>query len=282
MRILVLGGSGQLGRALLPALADHEVLAPPRGRLDLLDAAGVAQALDAFRPHRVVNAAAWTDVDGAEDHPEAAAQANEIGPALLARATAERGIPLLHVSTDYVFDGAAERPYTEEAEPAPLQVYGRTKLAGERRVQEANPAHYIVRTAWLFTPGGRNFASTIPERASHGPLRVVDDQRGSPTFAPHLAAALAKLLLTEAYGVHHLAGTGPGMSWYELARALLAQLGQRARVEPISGREAARPARRPAYSVLGTTRTHGIALPPAEEGIRAFAELLSGRRARPG
>ncbi len=275
MRILVLGGSGQLGGALLPALAEHEVLAPPRSRLDLCDEGALARVLDDFRPHRVVNLAAFTDVDGAEAHPEQAARINERGPAVLARATGERSIPLLHVSTDYVFDGSARAPYTEEAETAPLQVYGRTKLAGELRVREANPAHYVVRTAWLFTPGGRNFASTLPERAARGPLRVVGDQRGSPTYAPHLAAALARLLRTEDYGVHHLAGAGPGMSWYELTLALLAHLGLRARVQPISSREAARPARRPAYSVLATTRAGGIALPAAEEGIRAFAEALA-------
>jgi len=277
VRILVTGAAGQLGRALRPALRDHEALFLDHAALDIADAEAVRAAMGAMRPEVVVNAAAYNEVDRAESEPEAAMRGNATGPATLAAAAAAVGAAIVHVSSDYVFDGEAAEPYREDADPRPLSVYGRSKLAGERAVAAANPRHYIARTAWLYHASGRNFPNTMRRLAAAGPVRVVTDQTGSPTFAPHLAAAIARLILTPAYGIHHLAGDG-GTSWFELARALFARLGIRQTLEPVTTAELPRPARRPRYSVLATRGP--IRLPPWPRGLEEYARaVLSGAAA---
>lgn len=265
------GAGGQLGRALAPALQGHAVTALARAALDVSDLAGVRAALDAGRPQRIVNASGWTDVDGAEADPEGAFRANAVGPRNLAIAAAERDIPLLHVSSDYVFDGKGSRPLREDDPTGPLSAYGRSKLAGEEAVREHQPRHFIVRTAWLFAATGKSFPNTLVSIADRPELRVVDDQHGSPTFAPHLAQAIARLLETERFGTWHLAGRG-GTTWFGLARALLSAAGLPTPVVPVGSAEVPRAAVRPAYAVLTTMQDPPILLPPWEEGVTAWAE----------
>lgn len=274
MKVLLLGGSGQLGRALRPVLGDALVAAPSSAELDVADLAGVRGAVLATRPDLVVNCSAWNDVDGAERDPEGAFRTNALGPRNLALATADAGAALLHVSTDYVFPGDGHRPYCEFDRTGPLGVYGQSKLAGEDAVRTFNPRHYVVRTAWLYSTTGRNFALTMRSLAHRDEVRVVDDQVGSPTYAPHLARAVAELATTGAWGTYHLAGRGRA-SWCELTRALYRALEIGTPVVPVTTAEFPRPAPRPAFSVLCTVQTPTILLPPWEEGVRGFAADLA-------
>jgi dTDP-4-dehydrorhamnose reductase len=273
VRFLITGANGQLGRSLQAVLAGREVVATDQDELDVTRPDDVEAALTAHRPDVVLNASGYTAVDRAESEPEAAFLLNETAPRNLARATARAGATLVHISTDYVFDGEARTPYDERATPHPLSVYGASKLAGERAVGEENPRHYVVRTAWLYHPQGSNFPLTILERARRGPLRVVDDQRGSPTYAPHLAAVLIRLIDTGAFGIWHLAGSGDA-SWYELTVELLRRMGKDVPVTPVATSEFPRPAPRPAYSVLASIREPRLVLPPWQDGLAAFVSAL--------
>ena len=274
MRILLTGAGGQLGHAVESVFTRHEVVARAHAALDVADAAAVEAALGEARPDLLLNAAAYTAVDRAEDEPEAADRATRLGPRVLAVATVRRGIPLVHVSTDYVFDGEKGAPYVESDATHPLGVYGSSKLAGEDEVRRANPRHFVVRTAWLYGPVGRNFATSIRAAALREPrLRVVDDQWGSPTYAPHLAAALERLLSTDAYGTYHLANAGV-TSRFEFARALLAALGSATPIEPVSTSAWPTRARRPRNTALASERATGITLPDWREGVREFAAAV--------
>jgi dTDP-4-dehydrorhamnose reductase len=252
----------------------HRVIAPPEAELDICDPARVEAALDRALPDLVLNAAAYTDVDGAETDAEAAFAGNARGPQILAAATARRGISLLHISTDYVFDGEAGRPYDETDPTGPRTVYGRSKLEGEEAVRRANPRHFVVRTSWLYAAEGRNFPLTMLEHAERPEVRVVDDQFGSPTFAPHLAEGLLALVETEAWGTYHLAGRGVA-SWHQLASELYRLLGIETPVRPVKTSEFPRPAKRPRFSALTTVQEPRILLPPWEEGLRAFVATKS-------
>jgi dTDP-4-dehydrorhamnose reductase len=275
--VLVAGALGQLGRALADALSDHELVLRDLPELDLAEPAPVAACLDDARPALVINAAAYTDVDGAESDAAAAERGNVAIPRVLAEATAKREIPLVHVSTDYVFDGEADRPYLETDAPAPFNAYGRTKLAGEEAVRAANPRHFVVRTAWLYSTGGKNFALTMLRAAQGGKVRVVDDQTGCPTYAPHLARGIARLLGRDDWGTFHMAGAGQ-TTWYGLTRALYAALDVDCRVEPCTTEAFPRPAPRPRYSALATVH-EDLRLPPWEEGVAEFAADYRKERA---
>jgi dTDP-4-dehydrorhamnose reductase len=270
VRVLLTGAGGQLGRSLVAHGGSHEIIPLDHARLDVGDLEAVREAISAYDPEIVVNAAAYNAVDRAETDAEAAYRANALGPRHLATAAAKRGIPVLHVSTDYVFDGTSTRPYHEDDAPRPLSVYGSSKLAGEEAVRLANPRHYVVRTAWLYDSLGRNFPRTMLELGAKGSVRVVDDQHGSPTYAPHLALAVLGLIETGAFGTYHLAGSG-GTTWFELARTLFREARLDVLVEPASTKDFPRPARRPTYSVLTTIRKPRILLPPWEDGVAAFA-----------
>jgi len=270
VRILLTGARGQLGRALLAHHGRHEVVALDHAGLDITDSGAVTRALEAHSPDLLINAAAYNAVDRAETDAETAYRVNALGPRNLAVAAAARGIPLLHVSTDYVFDGTKARPYDEDDVPNPLSAYGASKLAGEEAVREVAERHYVVRTAWLYHAEGRNFPRRMLELAREGPVRVVNDQQGSPTYAPHLAVGLVRLVETGGFGTYHMAGSG-GTSWFELTRTLFREARIDAAVEPVATRGFPRPARRPAYSVLTTIRVPRIALPPWEEGVAEFA-----------
>ncbi len=273
MKILITGGGGQLGCALQTTLTSHDLIALTHTQLDVAKLNEVCEAVAAHRPDIVINAAAYTKVDNAETDRESAYQINALGPRNLALATADRNIPLIHVSTDYVFDGLSKKPYHEYDQPNPLSVYGKSKLAGEQVVASLNPRHYIVRTAWLYHTEGANFPKTILAQSHRDEVRVVSDQYGSPTYAPHLAEAISKLIETGAYGVYHVAGNG-GASWFELTDKLYRLLKIKTRVSPVATSEFPRPAPRPAYSVLTTLQEPQILLPFWETGLEEFANAL--------
>jgi dTDP-4-dehydrorhamnose reductase len=273
MKVLITGAGGQLGRALQAALANDDLTALTHAQLDIARLRDVSEAIAVNLPDIVINTAAYTNVDGAETEREEAYRCNALGPRNLALATSARHIPLLHVSTDYVFDGSSEKPYHEFDRTNPLSVYGKSKLAGEQAVVDCNPRHYIVRTAWLYSTEGKNFPRTILSLSSRDEVRVVSDQYGSPTYAPHLAEAIAELIDTGAYGVYHIAGNG-GASWYELTLKLYQLCGIGTRVRPVATSEFPRPAVRPRYSVLTSIQDPQILLPPWEEGLAEFSRKV--------
>ncbi|MDX2088889.1 MAG: dTDP-4-dehydrorhamnose reductase [Kofleriaceae bacterium] len=279
MRVLVTGGHGQLGRALVRRAPVGDVLhAVGREVLDVTRPPTIARCLDELAPDVVINAAAFTNVDLAEtDHARAHA-VNAAGAHEVARACAERGIRLIHVSTDYVFDGFATRPYREEDPVAPLNVYGASKAAGERAVRELGGI--IVRTAWLFGEGGPSFVHAIARRAAEQPvLRVVDDQWGSPTWADDLADALLGVARAPSPPrVLHVCGDEPA-SRYAFAQVIVEEarrLGPIActHVEPVQTGDFGAAARRPRYSVLDTSRARAAGLPIGawREGVRHVLE----------
>lgn len=275
-RILITGAQGQLGQVLQRQYAGHEVTAWDHQDLDITQFAHVKKALDQLRPHVVINAAAFTQVDDAETNQDAAYRGNALGPRNLAVVTYDMGMALVHFSTDYVFDGRQTRPFHEFDRTHPLSVYGLSKLAGEEAVRVANPRHFIVRTAWLYHTSGKNFPNTICRMAGQDMVKVVNDQYGSPTFAPHLAQAVFRLVETDAFGTYHLAGSGGGTSWYEFTHALYQALGIHTSVVPISTAQYPLPARRPAYAVLTSVQDPLIQLPSWEEGVREFAAKWKG------
>ena len=249
---------------------NHEVVALGRSDLDITDRQAVMHMLFQERPAAVINCAAYTDVDGAEDDLGGAMDANAEGAANVATAAAEIGARVLYPSTDYVFDGSKVEPYVESDEPRPQSVYAQSKLAGEHETSEANPRHYIVRSAWLFGTSGRNFVETMLSLArDHGEVLVVRDQVGCPTYTAHLADALVRLLDTEAYGIHHLASQGE-CSWYEFAQEIFSQSDTQCRVMSCTADEFGRPAPRPAYSVLGTEREDALYLPHWKEALASY------------
>lgn len=284
MRLLIAGAQGQLARAMIelaPSAADVTAFAVGRPALDLTAPASVLNALADFKPDVIVNAAAYTAVDKAESEPDAAMALNADGPRRLAEAAERMGAALIHVSTDYVFDGSKSAPYVEDDPTAPLGSYGRSKLAGEAAVRAAARRHVILRTAWVHSPFGANFVKTMLRLAGERPeIRVVDDQIGSPTYAPHLAQAILAIARTLSndpddarWGTYHAAGTG-AVTWCGFAREVMrvsASLGgPSANVVPITTADYPTPAKRPANSRLDCTRladTFGVALPPWQEGV---------------
>jgi dTDP-4-dehydrorhamnose reductase len=239
-------------------------------QLDVTDAAATADALAGTGAAFVINCAAWTNVDGAEEHEAAALAVNATGAGNLARAAAASGARLVHVSTDYVFDGAATRPYVESDATAPATAYGRTKLAGERQVLDASPRHAVARTAWIFGEGRSNFVVSVLERAAAGlPIQAFTDQFGCPTYSVHLAEKLLDLAAQRRGGVFHEAASGH-CSRLEFAQEILAQAGVAAEVVPTT--RATLPAPRPAWSVLASERD-AEPLPPWQDGLAAFVAL---------
>ena len=278
MNVFVAGSEGQLGRALAARLGERIAWAGGRAALDVRDVAAVRARVLEARPDVVVNATAYNNVDGAESDPEQAFAVNEGGARNLARAAAEAGAVMVHVSTNYVFDGAAIRPYAEDDPVNPLSAYGRSKRAGEVAVIGAGGPHVVVRTSALFGHGGNrakggSFVDRVLERGRAGtPLRIVDDQRVSTTYAPDLAEAILALLGKGARGVFHVVNEGE-CTWHALAVAALRIAGIEAEVAALTTRELAAPAPRPAYSVLSTARYRALGLAP----LRHWRDALAAR-----
>jgi len=277
MRILVTGAGGMLGTDVCHAAAAAGVEAVPYDHegLDVTDSAAVEGAIGRARPDAVVNCAAWTDVDGAESAADAALAVNRDGADAIARGAAAHGAWVVHVSTDYVFNGRESAPYVESDPVEPLSVYGSTKLKGELKVARAAPdAHTIVRSSWLFGKAGRCFPKTILRLgAERDELTVVDDQIGCPTFTGHLARALLGLVTGERLlGVVHVAAASE-CSWFEFAREIVRAAGLRCDVKPGKTAALERPAQRPAHSVLRSERLGAPTLPDWREGLREFMAL---------
>lgn len=269
--MLITGHGGLLAQAVFHAAAQRgvETAALTEEELDIRDADAVRRALERIRPDCVINCAAWVNAETAQAEPAAARAVNADGAANLAGAAAAVDASIVYPSTDYVFDGRTTEPYVESDAPAPLSVYGETKLAGEIATSTCNDRHFVVRTAWLYGPGGRNFPDTMLRLAAEGAtIRVVDDQVGCPTYTPHLAEALLELVAGDAYGTHHAAG-GTICSWYELAREVFRLSGTDHPLAPCTSEEYPLQAPRPAYSALASERPETPRLPPLAEGLAA-------------
>ena len=295
MRLLITGSQGQVARAFIeaaPGQTDIEACAIGRPGLDICNTPTIERALSDIKPDIVINTAAYTAVDDAEGDEARALALNRDGAAMLAAAAAKRGTPIIHLSTDYVFDGTKNAPYVETDPTGPTSVYGHTKLEGEHAVAAANPKHIILRTAWVYSPFGKNFVKTILTHAGRGTdLKVVNDQTGSPTYAPHLVDAIMGVArkITAAkgegisWGVYHAGGAGYA-SWYEVAREILDQSkshgGPSTSLSAIGSGGYPTRAKRPANSRLDCTKlagTFGVTQPDWHEGVAScVARLLKG------
>ena len=255
MRILIAGATGMLGTDLLEELGGaHQVAGLGHGDLDITDAEQCKARVFEVHPEIVINAAAMTDVDGCESREEEAFLVNGQGAGNLAAAATAIGSVVIHFSTDYIFDGTKDRRYCEEDKPNPRSVYGKSKLAGEQLVRTLCPDHLILRTSWVFGSHGKNFIRTIAQAARRqGTLRVVNDQRGSPTYTIDLARYTRKMLEARCRGTYHLTNSG-SCTWYELAARVAEWLGLDVPVLPVASTEYRRPASRPANSVLANGR----------------------------
>lgn len=277
MRVLVAGAGGMLGTDTVEALVArrHEVFALARADLDVTDHSQVESVIDEIRPDAVVNCAAYTNVDGAEADEAAAMAVNDGGAALVAASAAEIGAKVLYVSSDYVFDGSGRAPYVESDVTGPISAYGRSKQAGETSVAITNPRHLIVRSSWLYGVNGPNFVETMLRLAGEqSEVIVVTDQVGCPTYTRHLGAALAILVESDDYGIHHVAARD-SCSWYEFAQEIFDQEGVECRVMAATTEMLARPAPRPAWSVLASERRDAVVLPRWRRGL---SEYLAERR----
>lgn len=290
--LLVFGGGGQLGRALSETKppSGWRIVPLNRGEADITEVKSVTHAIAALRPAAVVNAAAYTAVDKAEAETEAAFGINRDGAAIVARASAAAHVPLIHISTDYVFDGHGTRPWREDDATAPLGVYGASKAAGEEQVRGAAAHHVILRTSWVFGVEGANFVKTMLRLGAERPeLRVVDDQTGRPTYAGDLArmittiaARLADEPPSDAFGTFHAAGGG-AVTWFEFAQAIFADAKRRGgpspTVSPIPTTAYPTPAKRPANSVLDCAKLEavfGIRPRPWRDGLNECLDRLIG------
>lgn len=290
MRLLVTGSAGMLGHDVARAgeRSGHELVLVDLPEIDITDAPAVDELLDMVLAEpgslqAIVNCAAWTDVDGAESKPELAHAVNADGAGNLARGAARIDVPLLHISTDYVFDGVAPldadgrpRPYVESDPTGPRSVYGSTKLDGERQVLAASPRHTVVRTAWLYGVDGPNFVETMLRLADEcDAVQVVTDQVGSPTWSGHLAPAVLGLLEREVSGLVHMTGAGE-VSWNGFAREIFRQAEVECAVEPASSEQMARPAPRPAWSALASERDDVLPMPDWREGLAGYLAARAG------
>jgi dTDP-4-dehydrorhamnose reductase len=278
-RALVIGGAGQLGTAIAQRWKDCEIAAPSHEELPLENGERLREAIERARVDVVVNAAAFHDVDRCERERGRAFEVNANAVGAAARLSRDCGAVFVTLSTDYVFDGEKNAPYTEADPPNPLSCYGESKLAGERVAEAAGGRTFVVRTCGVYGSSRSNSRRTFIERilaqgADGKPVRVVADVVASPTFAGDLADVLRELIETEAYGLYHAAGAG-AVSWYDFAIEAVRQTGADVRIEPISAREWKAPAVRPRFSALDNAKLRGlrIALPPWRDGIAAYLGL---------
>ena len=276
MHTLIVGARGQLGRNLVDVFSrEGNVTGLDIPELDITDEDALRAATERFRPTLVVNAAAYTDVEGAEDNRASAFAANETGARNVARLAAQLGAPVIYFSTDFVFGGQKSTPYTEDDPIAPRGVYAESKAAGEAAVRKECAEHFIVRTAWLYGIGGNNFVEKILRAAAARPrLRVVHDESGSPTYTWDLAEATRALCNTTAYGTYHAVNAG-ACSRFDFARAILREAGFTTPIDPCAASEYPSKAPRPAYSVLSTEKLRaacGYTMPLWEDALRRYLQ----------
>lgn len=274
---MVTGAGGLLGRSASSLKRGWFIVGLRRDQLDITNRDQVRRHMDSIRPQVVINCAAATDVDRCEREPEWAFAINASGPALLAEACSEFGAELVHISTDYVFDGAKYDFYTQEDAPNPLSVYAKSKLAGEIAVRDQmgrSPRYFIIRSSWIFGPGGRNFGSKVLELARAGrPIKAVFDQVSIPTYAPDLAGRIADIIERGVYGLYHVTNTGPA-TWYEFARAALELASLRAEVEPVSRDSLKQAAPRPKNSPMRCLLSEALGFRPLRHWREALAEFV--------
>ncbi len=281
MRVLITGAAGRLGRQLWRQLADNhdiittDIVGEVSARVDLTDYEACRRLLQEVAPEIVLHAAAWTDVDGCALDPQRALSANGLATAHLAALTARRGIPMLYISSNEVFDGMLGKPYSEYDRPHPINPYGYSKWYGERALAQVNPRHYIIRTSWLFAHGGGNFIQAILAAAGAGKsLRVVTNEVANPTYASDLASAIARLIDSERYGIYHLVNEGAVSRW-NFARSILdcAGFGETP-IERISRHEWQRPSMPPEQTALANYAGAclGLRLRPWQDALRAFLD----------
>jgi dTDP-4-dehydrorhamnose reductase len=272
MKVAILGGTGLLGKALMPAWGADEVRGLGSRDVDIRDVQKVREVVNAMRPDWIVLAAAYTDVDGCESNPDLAFSVNRDGAVNVAHAAKETGARLLFLSSDYVFDGRKTSPYETDDPRNPQSVYGRSKAEAELRLLDVMPGCCIARTSWLFGTGGKCFPDTILKLAASRPaLDVVNDQRGCPTYAADLAAAIVQLCGADASGIVHATNSGD-CTWFEFAREIVRGSGLGTEVRPVNSSQMARPAPRPAYSVLSpkSLQRFGITLPNWQDALRRY------------
>ncbi len=251
MKVLVTGAEGMLGQDLCPILENegYEVVETDINALNITDELAVMRVLTEESPDFVIHCAAYTNVDKAEEDLENAAKVNAKGTENLAKACAKLNITILYISTDYVFDGTKTEPYTPDDKPNPINNYGLTKFQGEEAIRKYCSKYYIARTSWLYGHHGRNFVETMISLKDKEVLKVVDDQRGCPTWTVELSNGIVKLLAGTDYGTYHVCGSGE-TTWYGFAKEIFTQLGLNVNLQPCTTAEFPRPAKRPAYSVM--------------------------------
>lgn len=271
MKVLITGSNGMLGHDLIDVLNDkHELILTTSKTLDITDKEHTVEFIKENKPDIVINSAAYTDVDGCEENRELAFSINGEGVRNLAIGCREADCPLLHISTDYVFNGKNDTPWVEDDEIGPINVYGKSKLEGEQAIQDILDKFFIVRTAWLYGINGGNFPKTMLELAkTHDELTVVYDEVGTPTYTPDLAEAIGKLIETDYYGIYHITNSG-SCSWCEFAKYIFEIAGVNVKVTPVTASEFARPAPRPSYSVLNNKRWDDNGFEP----LRSYKEAI--------
>jgi dTDP-4-dehydrorhamnose reductase len=278
MKILITGSNGMLGHDLTKILENnHELILTTSKTLDITDKEQVMDFILKSKPDVVINSAAYTDVDGCEENQDIAYGVNGQGVRNLAEACREVDCALVHISTDYVFDGSSTEPIAEDGEIGPISVYGKSKLQGEQAILEILDKFFIIRTAWLYGINGKNFPKTMLELAkNHSEITVVYDEVGTPTYTPDLAKAISELIETDCYGIYHLTNSG-SCSWCEFAKYIFKIAGKDVKVIPVTASEFARPAPRPSYSVLNNRNWIDNGFEPLrsyKDAIKEYVELI--------
>lgn len=274
MKLLIAGGRGLLGNNILPILNNHfDTISLDIEEWDITDRDAGKSIIEQYRPDVLLNLAAMTDVDGCEDRRELAQKVNEEGAGIVAELCREYKIRLVHISTDYVFDGEKTSPYTEDDVPNPKSVYGMTKLSGEKRVIEKHPSPLIIRAQWLYGNGGENFITKVVRIAKErGVVEVVDDQRGTPTYAKDIGEPLKRLIEKAKTGIYHITNSG-SCTWFEFAGEIFSQLKLDVQLKPTTSLKLNRKAKRPAYSVFDCTKVQretGITMRTWQEALQEY------------
>lgn len=280
MKILVTGAKGMLGTKLMAVLHDHDITGLDKDDLDITDEKAVAKALSFYKPEVIINSAAFTKVDECETKTDPAFSVNAKGPENLAGICKKEGTKLVHISTDYVFDGTGTSPYLETDKTNPVSIYGKSKLAGEEKIRALMDDYLIVRTEWLYGENGPNFIETILRIAGEkDELRVVNDQRGAPTYTKDLALAVKALIENNCRGTYHAANSG-SCTWYDFAVEILKLNGLDKKIVPITTEEIARPAKRPAFSVFNCNKLKADTGFVLRDWKEALTEYMAGRQRR--
>lgn len=278
--IIITGSNGMLGHALILALSQHyKITGLDLPELDITNLSAVLSTVSGIKPDIIINSAAYTDVDGCETNIDHAFAVNGTGPRNLAMACSELDVPLVHFSTDYVFDGLATTPRKETDLPNPQSVYGKSKLLGEQHVRQLTNKHYIIRTSWLYGENGKNFVKTMLRLAREkDQIGVVNDQQGSPTYTRDLAEAVAQLIQTPAYGTYHITNSGC-CTWYEFTLEIFKQAGiDGVQANPITTEEINRPAPRPRYSVMDNYIWSSQGFKPLRHYTEALRDYLAAEK----